>query len=129
MKRRLRFAALLVLPLMATGCSWLILTGGAAAGAGALVWSHGRLEETIGEPIDRVHRAARSALADFKATLQEDRLEGPSGVLDGSLPDGRRVQLKTKLAGEKATRISIRVGFWGDRDVSLQVLEQLKKHL
>ena len=37
--------------------------------------------------------------------------------------------VKTKAAGEKATEIHIRVGLWGDQARSLEILEQLKKHL
>jgi len=86
-------------------------------------------ENTIDQPLERVHRAARSALADFQVALVSET-SGPTALtLSGPLRDGRQVLVKLKVVGEKATAVRIHVGFWGDQDLSLKILEQLKKHL
>ena len=61
--------------------------------------------------------------------LEDETPKENSGVLDGYAADGRRVMVKTTAVGEKATRVRVRVGFWGDQEQSLKILEQLKKHL
>jgi hypothetical protein len=119
----------LALPFMAAGCPAVFFGAGAAAGAGALVWQSGWLRADLGEPLARMHRAAKSAVADFKATLVEESLKPPSGVVDATLPDGRRVVVETKSIGAKAAQVRIRVGLWGDQALSLKILEQMKKHL
>jgi hypothetical protein len=129
MKRRLSLAIVLGLPLVVSGCAVVFLVGGAVAGAGAVMWTRGWLQETSLEPVGRVHRAARAALTDFKVTLEDDRVDPTTGFLAGYLPDDRRVEVKTKVVAEKSTRLSIRVGLWGDQDASLRILERIKKHL
>jgi len=130
MRRRMLMASLVVVALVGAGCASMIILGAAAgAGSGALVWYRGWLEQTIGEPLDRVHRAGRSALADLKVALVEDELEGTTGLLDGYDEGSKRIVVKMKAMDDKATRVRIRVGFWGDQHRSLRILEQLKKHL
>jgi len=129
MKRTLTLTVVLGLSLITSGCALVFLVGGAVAGAGAVMWTRGWLQETSLEPLPRVHRAAKAALEDFKVTLEADRLEPTSGFLAGYLPDDRRVEIKTRIVAEKSTRLSIRVGLWGDQETSLRILERLKKHL
>jgi len=93
------------------------------------VWYRGSVQQTIGEPRDRVFRAARTALADFRVALEDETPKENSCVLDGYAEDGRRVVVRTKAVGEKAPRVRIRFGFWGDQEQSLKILEQLKRHL
>ncbi len=119
----------LALPFMAAGCPAVLFGAGAAAGAGALAWQSGWLRGSIGEPLVRVHRAAKSAVADFKAKLDDEWLKPPSGLVDATLPDGRRVVVETKSLGPKETQVRVRVGLWGDQALSLKIFEQVKKHL
>ncbi|HUT36502.1 MAG TPA: DUF3568 family protein [Planctomycetota bacterium] len=131
MKMRLFLPAILALslPFATTGCPAVLFGAGAAAGAGALGWQAGWLRGTIGEPIERVHRAAKAALSDFKARQEEESLKPTSGMVDATMPDGRRVVVETKSLGAKETQVRVRVGLWGDQAVSLQIFEQIKKHL
>ena len=46
-----------------------------------------------------------------------------------TMPDGRQVLVKLKVAGQKSTHLAIHVGFWGDQELSVKLLEQIKKHL
>ncbi len=119
----------LALPLTTAGCPAMLFGAGAAVGAGALVWQSGWLRGNIPEPIERVHRAAKSAIADLKAAIEEESLKPPSGTVDGTMPDGRRVVVETRVVGPKETQVRIRVGIWGDQAMSVQIFEQIKKHL
>lgn len=119
----------LALPLATAGCPAALFGAGAAVGAGALVWQSGWLRVNIPEPMERVHRAAKAAVADFKAAIEEEKLKTSSGIVDATMPDGRRVVVETRLVGPKETQVRIRVGLWGDQAISLQLYEQIKKHL
>ncbi len=132
MKIRTFLPAILVatLPLMTTGCPALLFGAGVAAGAGALGWQAGWLRGNISEPIERVHRAAKAAVADFKIKLEDESLKPSSwGKVDGTMPDGRRVVVETKAIGPKETQVKVRVGLGGDQAMSLKILDQMKKHL
>jgi len=117
------------LPLMTTGCPAVLFGAGAAAGAGALGWQAGWLRGNIPEPLERVHRAAKAALADFKVRLDDESAKPSSGKVDGTMPDGRRVVVETRAIGAKETQVRVRVGLWGDQAASLKIFEQMKKHL
>jgi len=130
LRATLGLVAALALPFATAGCPAALFGAGAAVGAGALVWQSGWLRGNIPEPIERVHRAAKSALGDLKATLEDDSLKAAkSGMVDATMPDGRRVVVETKALGEKETQVRIRVGFWGDHPLSMRLFEQMKKHL
>ena len=103
--------------------------GGGGGGGGALLWLGGWLSLPFYTPHDRVFRAARSALHDLDVVLEDEELEADRGVLDGYGRDSKRVMVKTQTAGDKATKVRIRVGLWGNQQRSLQILEQLNKHL
>jgi len=113
MRGRYVLAALGILPLLATGCAPAFIVGGAAAGGGTIVWYRGWVKQTIDALQNRVFRAARAALADLKLALKDETPKENLGVLDGYAEDGRPVMVKTKAIGEKATRVRVRVGFWG----------------
>ena len=130
MKRRLSLGvALLMFPLLTGGCGFFLLLGGAAAGAGALIWSKGWISEPFSEPIERVHRAAKAALTDYKVILEDDKLDPTYGFLAGRLPNDRRVEVRSKKLGEKSTSVKIRVGLWGDQQMPIRIFERMKKHL
>jgi hypothetical protein len=130
MTKRTGIVALLPLLVLAAGCGPLLVLGAAGtAGTGAYVWYRGWVQQTIDQPHDRVHRAARSALDDLDIVVEDETSTQDSGVLDGYDAHSKRVMLKTKAVGEQATQVRIRVGLWGNQERSLQILEQLKKHL
>ncbi len=111
------------------GCAAVLVGSGVAVGAAAVGWQRGWLKTTIDQPLERVQRAARSALADFRVALDSEA-SGPTALtLSGPLPDGRQVLVKLNVVGEKTTAVSIHIGFWGDQNLSLKLLEQIKKHL
>ena len=129
MRRRAFLSLLATAPLLTAGCPAVLFGTGAVVGAGALVWQSGWLRGNISEPIERVHRAAKSAVRDLKVVIERDEVTSQTGTVDGTMPDGRRVVVETKALAPKETQIRIRVGLWGDQDVSLRIYEQMKKHL
>jgi len=129
MRKRIAVIALLATLVACGGCTAVLVGSGVAVGAAAVGWQRGWLKTTIDQPLERVHRAARSALADFQVALDSET-SGPTALtLSGPLRDGRQVLVKLRVVGEKATAVRIHVGFWGDQNLSLKILEQLKKHL
>lgn len=128
----MRRRCVMLLPLVLVGlvgCAPVIIAAAGIAGASAIVWHRGWLEQTLPTPHERVYRAARHALDDLDIVLESETLEADRGVLDGYDAESRRVMVKTLSQGEKSTQVRIRVGLWGDQARSVEILEQLKKHL
>ena len=129
MRKRLLHFVLLASLLVPLGCTAVLIGSGVAVGAAAVGWQRGWLKTTLDEPIERVQRATRSALADFKVALDTETTGPSARTLSGPMPDGRQVLVKLKVAGQKSTHLAIHVGFWGDQELSVKLLEQIKKHL
>jgi len=129
MRVRSVLAALVALPFLTTGCALGLVAAGTAVGAGALVWQSGWLRGNIDEPIERVERASKAALADFRIKVENSDLKPTYGTVDATDPDGRRVVVELRALGDKQTQVRIRAGFWGDEALSLRIFEQMKKHL
>ena len=128
MKRRTVTMALALLPLVATGCIVFGVAG--VVGATAYVWQRGWLRSELVETYDRVHKASRAAARDVDLMIDNDRKDESSGFLDCTDRDGRRVMIKLNtLEDSGGTCVRIRVGFWGDKEMSVRILERIKKHL
>jgi len=129
MTKRLALGLLCVSLLVASGCTAVLVGSGVAVGAAAVGWHRGWLRTTIDQPLERVQKATRSALTDFEVALVSES-SGPEALtLGGTLSDGRQVLVKLKVLDQKATAVRVHIGFWGDQDLSVKLLEQIKKHL
>ena len=53
---------------------------------------------------------------------------GAAGVL-GRMATDKKVTVTVKSEGEKTSRISIRIGTFGDKDLSQQILNKIKSNL
>ena len=123
-----RLLAVLALPLVVTGCG-LFVIGGAAVGAGAIVWNAGWHQAELPAAPERVVQASAAALRDFKWDVDLHEFDGKDGVVDAFQPDGRRVVVKIKRLGDRKTRVRIRAGLLGNKAESQRVLDQIKKNL
>ena len=112
-----------------TGCALLLLGGAAAAGAGAVVYVNGELKDTENVTLDRAWRAALAAMDDleFKVTKQEK--DALSGQLTARTAEDRRIIVALKRQSDGVTEFHIRVGTWGDENVSRLILDKIKKRL
>lgn len=130
MRNRLIAVLVPALCLLAASCGPLFVLGAVGSvGGGAYVWHQGWVSQTLDAPIDRVFRAAGAALRDADVLLDQETLAPDAAVLDGYDKDSVRVMVKLAPAGDKSTRIRVRIGLMGDQERSIQILDQLKKHL
>jgi len=128
MRRWKALIAVALFPFVVTGCIVFGVAG--VVGASAYVWRSGWLQSDFTEVCDRVHKASRSAARDVDLQIDDDHKEDYSGYLDCTDPEGRRVMIKfSTIKDTGGTRVRIRVGFWGDKEKSVRILERIRKHL
>ena len=72
MRKRLLHFVLLASLLVPLGCTAVLIGSGVAVGAAAVGWQRGWLKATLDEPMERVQRAARSALVVFKVAADTE---------------------------------------------------------
>ena len=122
------FKLLLMIPLALTlsGCGIVIL-GGAAAGTVGYV--SGDLEATLENPYDQVVAAINRAIAENSITeiSKTEEKQQISYVL--KTLQGDKVQLNAAYATKELSNVSIRVGTFGDENLSREILNEIKSRL
>ncbi len=112
--------------LLSTGC--VAVVAASAAGAG-VAWVRGALETTLEADLDRAYRATQSALRDLEFAVVSERKSGVDAAVFARTARDKRVEVVLERTGDKSTRVSIRIGVFGDESLSLAVLERIKDAL
>lgn len=111
------------------GCQVLLLAGGAAAGAGAVIWHEGRLEQNLDAPLAQTVQAAEDALEALGLPVLESKADKLTAHLESEYADGKHVWIDMEALSEATTRARIRVGVMGDKERALNVLDAIKDRL
>ena len=109
-----------------SGCAAVVV--GAGVGTG-VAWYKGKLEETVSASVPHVHRAVKEGLRDLNITITEDRHDNLTAEVRGELASGKNVSIDAKSVDSSTTKLTIRVGTFGDKDLSLRIRDAIKKHL
>lgn len=128
MSRKPSLAIVLASALPLFLCSGCIIAA-AAAGAAGVLYAKGDLEAELAAPPQEVADAAESAL--FHMGIEVDSSE--ANDLDGRIvahnASGDEILIKLEAEGTNSTRISIRVGTFGDESQSHRVLRAIEDEL
>lgn len=130
MAARLAFLAVaLVLMIQISGCAPLLLGTGAAGGVGSVLWVKGKLQENLDVPFDRAHTATIGGLRSLALPIKKDKKDRVTAEIESEFSDGKGVSIKLKSLSESITKITVRVGTFGDEDRSKRILEAIHKNL
>jgi len=108
-----------------SGC--IVLAAG--AGAGTYAYVSGAVETTLAAPIDRVNTAALAACGELGftgAASTGDALEKDIAARTGK---DEAVKINMTKDGDNSTKVSVRIGNFGDEARSNQILDAIKKRL
>jgi hypothetical protein len=133
---RAALAAIAAAALAHAGCL-AAAVGAAAGGAGALTYFY------CTAPVERDYPVAygdaltdvKAALADLQFPLVDEKTQGGGTVIETRTGDGVRVQIALDLvtspvpADGSVTRVSVRVGHFGDEAISARIHDQIAKHV
>ncbi len=109
------------------GCGAVI--AGAAAGAGAIAYMRGELEATEEAPIGAVVTATHAAIDDLELKLISSEADAYSGKITAETARGTDIGISLKRVSDNVTEIHIRVGVFGDEDLSRLIHEKIKARL
>ena len=119
-------AGALAAVLSVSGC--LVVAAGAAAG-GTIVYVKGELRDRLAAPIDRAAIATEEAMADLGLRTDTATKDGVAAEYVAHLADMTRVVIQLEGSAEETTRVGIRVGLVGDRDLSQRILTANREKL
>lgn len=112
---------------VSTGCGPLLL--GAAVGAGSVAYIKGNVEKNFDRSFKDVHRATLVAAKKLKLYIIEDELNSDSSVTKLEFEDGRPAIVKTTAITERACKVKVRVGPFGDQEKALMILNVITKNM
>jgi len=112
--------------IMIQGCVAII---GAGAGAGTVAYVKGELQTTYAAPFNRTWDASIEALKDLGITIYNTKKDATEGDIEATKADGTKVKINLKPKGQDITVVKIRVGIFGDEEVSRTISNQISKRL
>ena len=99
------------------------------AGAGVVAYVRGDLETTLATDYNPVVDATRGALKQLEFVKVSDNKDAFKAVIVARTALDKKVEISLTNTGKNLTNIKIRVGVFGDEQISLAILEKIKAGL
>lgn len=130
-KNGITLAVIGIVCLMCTGCAFLIGAGvGGGAGVGATKYVKGEMESTYAATMATTWVACQNALKEVGINIIGSIKEKPNHwVIKGRTEGGDEVKVKLDALSDKVTKVSVRVGIFGDRQLSTKIHDAISRRL
>jgi hypothetical protein len=123
----LLFSGALLGTLAATsGC--VAVVAGAGAGA-AVAYVRGDLDGTVNAGFNQAVRAASAAIGDLKFARVTEKKDAMQAIIVARNAADKRIEIRVEEAGEKTSKVKIRVGVFGDESLSMAIFDKVKSNL
>jgi hypothetical protein len=117
---------LLLLPAAQSGC----LIAAAAVGTGATVaYVRGDLETTLDASPNQVADASVAAAKDLSLVVVSHDIDGLGGKVVTRTADDTRIVIAIEGQSDKLSKVTIRVGTFGDNAIQQRVMDKIKSEL
>ncbi|MFI5356371.1 MAG: DUF3568 family protein [Opitutales bacterium] len=127
--RWVRWMAVASLALAALGYSGCIAVVAAGAAGSGVAWYNGRMDVTLNSSLDDVYAASQKAVAQLEfARINESKSAVDASLVARTALD-KKVEITLQKQDAKVTKLSIRVGVFGDENLSMTVLGKIKANL
>ncbi len=128
--RRLFTWVILPTSLLSTGCAIVVAgTAGAAAGLTTYAYLTGELKTTQEAPLEETWEASQKAITNLQYQKLAEKKDATFGQLVAQTGDNRRVTITLRRSTSSTTEIKIRVGTFGDRNLSFLILQEIQANL
>jgi hypothetical protein len=123
---RLLAAALLGATLaLNAGC--IVAAAGAAAGAVAFV--EGKLTVHIDTGYEKVVRAVEVSIPDLQFVLVSEKHDAVSAEFIARTALDKKIEVTVKREGDRSAKVEIRVGTFGDKQISMLLYDKIRSNL
>lgn len=120
------FLSLMVSLQFVSGCA-VILAG--SAGAGTVAYIKGELQANLEAPLEKSIEATGSALENLKFIKISEEVDKLTGEIIARTSQDKKITIKLNKVTENTTKISIRVGMFGNQTLSYSLIEEIRKEL
>jgi hypothetical protein len=123
-------AAIALAALAATSGCFLVAVGAAgAAGAGTVAYVRGELDASLGSPYDPVVRAAEAAVQQLQFVTVKETKDAFTAEIVARTAEDKKVDVVVSREADNLTQVKIRIGVFGNEEMSRAVLDKLKQGL
>lgn len=125
-KQQVFLMLLFLCPLLAVqGC----VVAAIGAGAGTVAYVKGDLEVVESENLNSVYKAAEKAIEELSLTASKKTKDAMSAEIITRDSQDKKIKIKLSATAEGTTKLSIRVGLFGNETKSRLIYQQIKKNL
>lgn len=114
---------------IAVGVSGCLLVAVGAGAAGTVAYVKGDLETTLDAGMDRSYAAALKALDQLQIVPTQKLKDSLSAEIIARRSDDTKITVALTRVDDKITKMSIRVGVFGDQAQSTTIYERVKQNL
>ena len=113
-------------PALFTGCA--VLLGGAVV-AGTVAFVQGSLESHLAASVPQAADAVHRAIYSMKLTPMGRTGDNSDMTFQARDVQGQKIKIRLEPEGRKVTKVTIRVGNFGDETLSRALLEEIDRQL
>ena len=114
---------------LTSGCFLFVVGAAAGGGAAGYAWVNGEVKITEGSSINQTWDASLAAMKGLEFTVTDKSKDALSGYVTAQTADNKTVKINLKYISNTSTEIRIRVGTFGDEDLSRIILGKINSHL
>ena len=108
-----------------TGCGLLA----AGSSASAVAYIEGTLDMNLGTDYSKVVTATETAVRELEFIPISEKKDALKAQFVARTALDKKVEIDLTKAGDRVTKIQIHVGFLGDQEMSLAILDKIKRGL
>ena len=118
LRKKLYIYVICLLYLFSVGCSPALFGAslGASAGIVGYTWYKGELHETVSASVPHIHQATLKGLKDLDIRIDGSRHDNLTSKVIAVLANGEELKINTKSINPSTSKISIRIGTFGDKN-------------
>lgn len=111
------------------GCAVAWVGAGLGVGAGTVAYLRGDLEAVEPKNIDTVFEATEKAMEELELKVSKKTKDKMSAVIVARDAQDKKITIKLRAAAEESTKLSIRVGGFGDEMKSRLIYQKIREKL
>jgi ribose 1,5-bisphosphokinase PhnN len=123
----LRLLLMALICVSVSGCAAVIIGG--AAGAGAFAYTKGDREVVLDSSIDAVYDTAGQTLEALDINVVDSEKDALTARLTGRGAENKKITIKLKRIEENLTKMSVRVGIVGNKNMACVICDEITKNL
>ncbi len=112
-----------------TGCGLLVVGAAGVAGGGSVAYIRGDLEVSLDGQPDSVAEATRKAFRSLGIDLIRADVSKLDARVEGRTAMDRKIMVLIEQDTVGASKLAIRVGVFGDAEMSVRIYDEIKKNM